>query len=55
MVSTYSNTITQWPCFLVPYLEGTEPIVLKQIPSTGKQSRQSPNKMVNWKNDPLFS
>jgi hypothetical protein len=43
MVSTCNNTITQYPCFCVPYLEGTEPIVLKTttldlgIPDTVKQ------------------
>jgi hypothetical protein len=31
-VSTYNNTITQYPCFFAPYLEGTEPVVLKPQP-----------------------
>jgi hypothetical protein len=32
MVSTYNNTLSQYPFFCVPYLEGTETIVLKPHP-----------------------
>jgi hypothetical protein len=27
-----NNTVTQYPCFCIPYLEGTEPIVLTPQP-----------------------
>jgi hypothetical protein len=67
MVSTYiqynniytynNNTITQCPCFCVPYLVGTEPIVpkpqakiweLKVLVNTYSPSRSGkiPNEMV---------
>jgi hypothetical protein len=58
--------MTQYPCVCVPYLEGTEPVVLNPQPwiwefqalvnsYSPSRSGQSPNEMVNEKNDPLFS
>jgi hypothetical protein len=59
----YKNSIF---CFYILYLEGTEAIVLKAQPYiwefqelvnrySPSRSGQSPNEMVTWKNDPLFS
>jgi hypothetical protein len=64
MVTAY--TITQYPCFCVPYIEGREPTVLKPQPNIWEFQLlvnkylpswcgQSPNEMVNQKPDPLFS